>query len=591
MAIRSRTWFGRALMAAILFAAACGGEVPIGEQGPPGPEGPAGTGTPGTPSISAVIPGMVFLGRDNSITVSGFGTEWTDATTLDFGDGMSVTGLSVASPTALVANVTTTQTAALGPRDVTVSDGENSLSYLNSFSVVAPLDVTGTVGSVAQGSIIQVHAEQRDVTTPFDNATDTDGNYPNLVIAGPGTPGIVSSATPFSVDGLLLFDVNAATGPLTVGVQSGQATAITSVHPDAVDVQARTAQVLAAGSNTPANVAQPLESHLYEISIPANDVGHVVATSSNPNAVPNFIVLDSTGSFANIVNISADWQHKAGSAAEKYYIIYWDNSGTAGYNYDIDYSVIPSDDIEPNDTCATAQTVASLPAAMSFMALSSGTDEDWFKISVGAADVGQHIVVKTSPGDADTDAYVEVFESDCTTSFGGPSADVDYHENHMTPVTTAAGDYYIKVTNSPAFPYAGAFYNLSISLPQAETEPNNDSATADVSTISGVVAAVGTAGDNDWYAVTLAAGEQLTATIVDGEVDTCGTGGTIDSEIEIYDSAAMSVAANDDIALNNYCSAASYTAATAGTYYIRVAGSAGFCANCTFDYRLDIAIQ
>lgn len=578
-------------MASILFAAACGGEVPIGEPGPPGEQGPPGEGVAGTPSVSAVIPGRVFLGRDNFITISGFGTDWTDSTSVEFGAGISVTGLNVASPTALVVEVATAQSAELGTRDVTVTDGEDNLSYLSAFTVSAPLDVTSTLGTVAQGSVIQIHAEQRDVSTPFDPTEDANG-FTNLTVFNGNVPGIVVSASPFSVDALLLIDVMTPAGAATVSAQSG---AITSAHPDAVNVVARAPEVLAANTITAGNVAQPLDTNLYEISIPANDVGFVDVTSANPAAAPSFIVLDSSGSFANIVSIGANWFRKAGAAAETYYIVYWDQSGAAGYNYDIDYSTETSDETEPNDTCATAQVVAALPANLANLTLSSGSDEDWFEITIAASDVGFPIEINTTAGEPTTDTYIEVFEADCTTPFGGPSSDVNYHEDHTTPVLTAAGTYYIKVSNSPAFPYAGALYNMSIKVPQPlpEMEPNDDSTMANAATVDGMTAAIGVAGDNDWFAVTLAAGDTLTATVVDGAVDTCGaTATSIDTEIELYDSAAMSVAANDDIdVFTNYCSAASHTATTAGTYYIRVAGSAAFCSMCTFDYGLTIEIQ
>ena len=50
---------------------------PAGEQGP---EGPAGQDAVGTVSISGVTPAFAFLDRSKTVTISGFGTDWSSTT-------------------------------------------------------------------------------------------------------------------------------------------------------------------------------------------------------------------------------------------------------------------------------------------------------------------------------------------------------------------------------------------------------------------------------------------------------------------------------------------------------------------------------
>ena len=122
--------------------------------------------------------------------------------------------------------------------------------------------------------------------------------------------------------------------------------------------------------------------------------------------------------------------------------------------------------------------------------------------------------------------------------------------------------------------------------------PNNDSATATPS-VGGqrFQATLGVAGDQDDFAVTVPAGATILATVGDSAVDTCGQVGAIDSEVEIYDTdGTTSLAYNDDVGLGYYCSGASATVSAAGTYYVRAAGSADFCADCTYDYSVTIDV-
>src|SRR4051812_48214074 len=81
-----------------------------GDDGAAGAAGKDGTGTPGKDgtgttagaSLNGITPASVFLARSKTLTISGYGTQWTKEKlpTIDFGDpGIKVDKVEVASPT------------------------------------------------------------------------------------------------------------------------------------------------------------------------------------------------------------------------------------------------------------------------------------------------------------------------------------------------------------------------------------------------------------------------------------------------------------------------------------------------------------
>jgi hypothetical protein len=54
------------------------------------------------------------------VVVTGFATDFDDDTTLDFGEGIEASVLSVASPTSLLVHLEVAEDAALGPMSATI---------------------------------------------------------------------------------------------------------------------------------------------------------------------------------------------------------------------------------------------------------------------------------------------------------------------------------------------------------------------------------------------------------------------------------------------------------------------------------------
>ncbi len=573
-------------------AAACGGSGDTGATGKPGEAGEKGDtgdkgdGTTTDPSVSAVTPPGAFLERTSMVTISGFGTAWTSSATVDFGTGITVDSSTTASPTAIVATITVASDATLGSRDVIVTEGSDSVTYSDAFTVAAPLASGTVVGTQAQGSILMGRAELVDTSKPFD----TSNSFGYLgVLADGNSYGFVQDASSVSLDYVAFLDVSATAGKTDIVVESGETGSLTSSRATAaLDVTARTPVKLVSGTPTTTTASGAYASYLFEYTVPEKTLGTFTAKTADTGADPAFFLLPASGNFEDRMSFSSSKSVAPGA----YYLVYFDQTGTTGYDFDVDVTEVPSDELA-NDTCMTAQTVATLPASLQNLTLSDVDDEDWFKLTVGAGDVGSSFIVSTSPGDTDTDTLLEVVKDDCTSSLG-VSSDADYHETLASDPIPAAGTYYLRVRNSQLYGYAGSVYNLSIAVcASAESEPNDTYQTADAACAGPMAADIGTSGDEDWFAIDLQAGQELTAETKDGVNDVCGYGAAdIDTDLAIFDTDGTTQLAFDDWGnTSGYCSIDTITAPTTGTYFVRIRASQQYCSSCTFDYSLSLSVK
>jgi hypothetical protein len=124
----------------------------------------------------------------------------------------------------------------------------------------------------------------------------------------------------------------------------------------------------------------------------------------------------------------------------------------------------PLDNEPANNACAGA-SAGQLATLLSPLAMPNIADQDWFVFTATAADVGKKVRVKaTSVGQPPCDPVVEVFTGSCAAlvTLGGPSDDLNYSENWLTPVTIpAAGSFWVQVTYS-SFGFSGPNYTLTV---------------------------------------------------------------------------------------------------------------------------------
>src|SRR4051794_30728162 len=144
----------RLLLTLALVVAGCGDDstaMDLGNTG--GNDG----GVQINPSVSLVSPSTVFLGRTLDVHLAGYGTMWNDSTKISFGDGVTVNKVTAGSETGLTVNITVADTAAEGPRDVTVMEAGKNELFKSTFTVAAPIKVTVLGGGTSQGSIPAIH--------------------------------------------------------------------------------------------------------------------------------------------------------------------------------------------------------------------------------------------------------------------------------------------------------------------------------------------------------------------------------------------------------------------------------------------------
>ena len=92
---------------------------------------------PVVPAVTGIAPGSGVQGTAVPVTVSG--TNFQSGATLSVGAGVTVTGVTVPSATQLLATLTLAVDAAVGPRDVTVTNpGGSGATLVGGFAVTAP---------------------------------------------------------------------------------------------------------------------------------------------------------------------------------------------------------------------------------------------------------------------------------------------------------------------------------------------------------------------------------------------------------------------------------------------------------------------
>lgn len=575
------------LVVGALFAMGCsdaGTAGPRGNDGTDGTDGMNGTdGTDGTdgmngmdgsndPTINAITPRKVYLDRKTTVTIGGNDTAWSDMATVDFGAGITSQIVS-SSPALLTVDLTIDEGAATGARDVVVTNGAaGAITLKGAFEVSAPLSISAVQGTLAQGSIFVARVRQNDLSTPFDPSSDGDNVS---VTSGAGVSMSLDEVQDYTIDFTGKVDVNTAPGEIDIRAVSGlSGEKVSSIAPKAGTVVARMPVALVEGMQSPGSVAMPYESYLYSFAPGAHKLVNIETSAMDSKANPRFVLLPQSGKFDDLVSFDSSGRLLTESN-QPIYIIYWDSNGASGYPFDIAISTDTSDDLEPNDTCATAQTLGTGPSALRNLSLRNKTDVDWFAINVTAAEVGKLVHATTKPGDENTDTYVEVFGGTCANlvALGAPSEDKNYHEDHASTAITAAGKVFVKVSNSPTSSFKGTYYDLDVELQKSEAEPNDACAQANaVTTLPADLqfASLSNDSDVDWYNVTVTAadvGKLLEVTTSPGDDNT-------DTYVEVYSGNCGSttlLGTSKDTAFHESLQVGPIM--TAGVYRVRISNS------------------
>ena len=173
----------------------------------------------GSASITTVNPPNGTQGITTDVTLTGQFTSWTQGTSVaNFGAGITVNSTTVNSAISAVANITISQSAALGSRDVSVTTGAQTASITGGFTVLAgvPTLLSSTPGSGQAGATVNLVITGAFTTFQqgFSTVSLGDGITTNFVT--------VNSTTQISAN--VTIPGNASTGSTYVSVTTNSAT-------------------------------------------------------------------------------------------------------------------------------------------------------------------------------------------------------------------------------------------------------------------------------------------------------------------------------------------------------------------------------
>lgn len=252
-------------------------------------------------SLNGVFPSSGFIGRTLRVEVSGDNASFTDGASLDFGPGVTVGEVTVASPTALFAEITIEPTAPLGTRDVIVHQGDDTLTLAQAFKLESPVAVEFR-GTLAQGSVVPFTATNLDLSNLYDSTCGASIFgicllYTGMQVQTPaGVTAVIDLVEPFRASGTLFVDLDAQAGDISFvsGPIDSPDKQVTSAMGAPTEFAPREPVALTAGTPTTTTVAAPYDSHLYSFDAAAASIARFSA-SADPSASPMIYVLPESG--------------------------------------------------------------------------------------------------------------------------------------------------------------------------------------------------------------------------------------------------------------------------------------------------------
>jgi hypothetical protein len=405
---------GRVILTAAL-ALALGCEGPPGEagptgstgrQGPTGAEGPSGPGFDVGRSISGLQPNWVAQGRVVEVQISGYATDWAQgaAPEVNFGEGLTVTEVSVASNSALLVRVTAEPGAQAGKRNITVTSGGETLTFAAGFEVRRLLEAT-VLGELVRPSLATIRVQNNDA----EWALPTPGAAYSVSLP-PGLQGAVFNVT---ADVVLISVLATLESPL------GTANAVIRVHPGTALERTVTVPVTVTQSEVPAASGA---THSGTVTAYASSVFRFVAASSEEMVLG----LSSAAGFrpgAYVFSEEADALIAGPGdtfdavAGEAYFGIVYALGGGSGAFTALVSPVLAFTETEPNDSVATASSASGVVFDWNGD-VSSADLVDYVRVDAGVNVAGRSVHVQHTGGGDDADFTVEILSADGAVSHG-----------------------------------------------------------------------------------------------------------------------------------------------------------------------------
>ncbi len=227
------------------------------------------------------------------------------------------------------------------------------------------------------------------------------------------------------------------------------------------------------------------------------------------------------------------------------------DSSTGTGSYSVSAATVTTDDYAASSSTTGRVTVGSSATGR----IESSGDHDWFAVTLSAGQSYQFRLTSTS-----LDSYLRLY------SAGGSL--ITYNDDGggglnslITYTATSGGTYYLDAAD---YSSGTGSYTISAATTSVDDYAASTSTTGSVAVGGSATGRIETTGDNDWFAVTLAAGQsyqfRLTST------------GLSDPYLRLYSSGgkagATTVVASDNNSGGGTNALISYTASSSGTYYL-----------------------
>ena len=409
------------VMTALLLAACAADGTPgangtNGKDGKGGENGKDGETTTLSPeeSLSLITPGKGILDREVEVQIGGSATKFDDKAQVDFGDGVEVVSITQSSPTLITARLRISKTAKVGPRNVKIG----SLEAQEAFKVLPAIEIEGA--KVAQGGLVQFDIKNNDEKAFDPNA---------FALEAAGVIDLGSSASgPFAGTAFLLAAPLAKAGKsqLTVsnmGSDGKPKTTFLSAA-DAFEVTPRSPTVFSLDMPKEETFGG-LDTKLFSLSTMASTAAFVdyrIEVGAEGTAVPVAFVFGTKGGVEDRIGQVLPQQNPftgefapppydlhvalpvvAGSTPVNHYVVLADISGTSGAKATITASKVTAQ-VETESAAAhgpdapqTLGAISTTEARILTADLTAATEQDVYKLAVGAADKIQ----LTAQSDAD----------------------------------------------------------------------------------------------------------------------------------------------------------------------------------------------
>ncbi len=237
----------------------------------------------------------------------------------------------------------------------------------------------------------------------------------------------------------------------------------------------------------------------------------------------------------------------------------------------INFADTPSENTIPGDTSTTASLAVG---AQVVSAIDFAGDTDWFEVTLVAGTT--YDISQLGNGDGLEDPLVRLMNAAGVEQANNDDIILgDFRDSLLTYTASTSGTYYI---SAEAYSTFTGSYTLSLSE-VSSTEVAASTATTATAVVNGSVSGtIETAGDADWFAITLTAGSRYI-------ISNTGFGNTIASDtfLELRDSTGAVIAANNNSGPESNARLA-YDITTTGTYYV----AASAFESITGDYALTV---